>query len=163
MGSNFQISQRVLIFKAGGKLTACLGLGTHFPEQAGELKGIATEFEGLPRPIRFIQVFGIVGVLSELAHTELNANSMSEECTGLLAMDTSEKVHHVANMDQSPVNIRNVTLRSVHQWQRISSRASLLVHNWDSRMVMQDLASVQENWRPKLLVFLRFFQTLSAA
>ena len=138
-------------------------LDSHFPEQARELKGIVAEFAEL-FPHKHVS-FGYLAswvYFHELAHTELNTlnSRTSRECTGLLAMDANEKVHHVANMDQSPANIRNVTLHV----RFVNGTANLFEGvDWywfttgTSRMVMQDIASVQENWRHETLRFHEVF------
>lgn len=86
-----------------------------------------------------------------------SASTINKECTGLIAEDAKGNVYHVANMDQSPENVRRVTLHV----QFVSNSACpagqdcLLFEAVDwywfttglSRVVKKGIASIQENWR----------------
>jgi hypothetical protein len=80
------------------------------------------------------------------------ADKPSRACTGLIAEDANGHVMHVANMDQSPTEVRSVTLhvRFVN-----GSDNNVVFEGADwywfttgvSRAMMPGVVSIQENWR----------------
>ena len=137
-------------------------LDTHFPEQAEELRGIAASFKDeLGAEVSYEYLAAWV-YYHELAHSDVamrlpegkkdHTKHYGRECTGVIAQTDSGDVLHIANMDQSPEAVRNVTL-SV-KFTR-GTGGSPLVHAVDwywfttglSRAVAPGLASMQENWR----------------
>ena len=127
-----------------------------FPEHAEELRGIHDDFTAL-LPAAGVTYEYLVGwvYFHELAHTPLAqaSSGASRECTALLARAPSSPagVLHVANMDQSPTAVRNLTLDVTfhHADGSVSHRGV----DWYwfttgvSRTVKAGLASLQENWR----------------
>ena len=73
-------------------------------------------------------------------------------------MDETERVFHVANMDQSPPNVRNVTLHVRFMNSTAGRPQNALYEGVDwywfttgiSRMVARNIGSFQENWRTSL-------------
>jgi N-acylethanolamine-hydrolysing acid amidase len=130
-------------------------LQQHFPEQAEELQGISKQFSELfPVQVVSFEYLASWVYYHELAHSDFGSSSAasdnSKSCTGLLAADSSGMVHHVANMDQSPPTIRDVTLHV----QFVDGEDNLYEGvDWywfttgTSRMVMPGVVSIQENWR----------------
>ena len=153
------------------RYTDLAGLGraldAHFPAQALELRGIAAQFGALfPEQAEGRITYEYLAAwvyYHELAHTNVAgeggsidsayAAAVSRECTGLLAMDKEEHVVHVANMDQSPPNVRNVTLHVRFVNSAAGTDALFEGVDWywfttgTSRMVAKNVASFQENWR----------------
>ena len=157
---------------------------THYPEQAAELGTIANELTAAGLPTTFEYLAGWA-YFHALAHTELSSDRSPRACTGVVAQHpTTGAVVHGANMDQTPPEVRNLTLRvsfvngSDHLFEGV---------DWYwfttgvSRAVRRGLASVQENWRfgsvraadvladvdagvvPQIWVFRRAFERLAAA
>ena len=147
-------------------------VATHYPQQAQELTTIAHEFN-LLFPQQLVTYNYLAGWVyyHELAHTELQGNNLEwRECTGVLAQTTStpstqststpstQSVFHVANMDQSPTAVRNVTLHVQFINGTDPNKNSVLFQGVDfywfttglSRMVLKNHVSVQENWRTSL-------------
>lgn len=167
-GSIFTAHNRTLFnhLNASHWETLASAVREHFPQQAEELEGIAAQFaEMFPPPafpvVSYEYLCGWV-YYHELAHSDLEAPDdytvVSRECTGLLARDASGSVHHVANMDQSPPEVRNVTLRvtflsSSAAGNSLGDRVLFEGVDWYwfttgvSRAVRKGLVSVQENWR----------------
>lgn len=124
----------------------------HFPETALELQGIANDFEGHGYPVTF-QYLSAWLYFHELAHTDVvGAGFDSRECTGIVAETTRGNLVQLANMDQSPLAARNLTLRI----RVIDNTSAVLFEGVDwytllstgvSRAVKRGVASVQENWR----------------
>ena len=148
-------------------------LYTNFPEQAEELEGIAQQFQQIfPDQYVSYEYLATWIYYHEIAHAEFesvvddngdnidakdkNTRSKQNEklCTGLLAADSSGRVHHVANMDQSPPNVREVTLHVKYIDSNLDIDDQLLFQGVDwywfntgtTRMVMKGVASCQENW-----------------
>jgi len=140
----------------------------NFPEQAEELKGIAAQFqEVFPDQVVSYEYLATWVYFHELKHADLSSNAADKKdkkkndgrndrlCTGLLAADSSQSVHHVANMDQSPPQVRDVTLHVKYIDSRLDSEEQVLFQGVDwywfntgtTRMVMKGVASIQENWR----------------
>ena len=135
---------------------AALGaaLDAHYPAHADELRGIAGQFGDVYGQVVSYDYLAAWVYYHELAHTTLvqDAAAYARECTGIVAQDAEGRVHHIANMDQSPEAVRNVTL-SVRFVRNASAAPVLLGVDWYwfttgvSRVVSPGLASVQENWR----------------
>ena len=84
---------------------------THYPEQAAELGTIASELTtaGLPTTFEYLAGWAY---FHALAHTELSSDRSPRACTGVVAQHpTTGAVVHGANMDQTPPEVRNLTLR----------------------------------------------------
>lgn len=121
----------------------------NFPEHAGELYSIASEFARLNISVTFVYLCAWA-YSHELAHTELAVSSRSDGCTALIAEDDAGHIHHVALMDQEPIEIRWVV---VHV--RFALGEQILCEGSDwywftsglTRMVRKGTASLQENWR----------------
>ena len=157
---------------------------THYPEQAAELGTIANELTAAGLPTTFEYLAGWA-YFHALAHTELSSDPQPARVHGVVAQHpTTGAVVHGANMDQTPPEVRNLTLRvsfvngSDHLFEGV---------DWYwfttgvSRAVRRGLASVQENWRfgsvraadvladvdagvvPQIWVFRRAFERLAAA
>ena len=86
-------------------------LNEHFPTHAAELKGISAEFTAVYQQTVTYEYLAAWVYFHELAHTDIAGTALDarRECTGIVAQD-AHGVHHVANMDQSPEAVRNVTL-----------------------------------------------------
>jgi N-acylethanolamine-hydrolysing acid amidase len=141
---------------------------------AAELRGICDEFAYLHHPVSFEYLAAWV-YYHELAHTDLQAPSFRRprSCTGLIVSASADNsrigtdsmgggagagvgggggvvITHVANMDQTPEAVRNITLR-VHIVRGSITVAEGADWYWFttglSRMVRRGVASVQENWR----------------
>lgn len=135
---------------------AALGdaLDVHYAAHADELRGIADQFGTVFGQSVSYEYLAAWVYYHELAHTTLmqNAAAYARECTGIVAQDAEGRIHHIANMDQSPEAVRNVTL-SVRFVRNASAAPVLLGVDWYwfttgvSRVVSPGLASVQENWR----------------
>ena len=89
---------------------------TYFPNRSKELYGIASQFQKAGHPeITFKYLCGWV-FFHELAHSDLlakgsaTARSLASSCTGIVAR-TESTFYHGRNMDQSPRQVRNCTLR----------------------------------------------------
>ncbi|CAJ1389830.1 unnamed protein product [Effrenium voratum] len=124
----------------------------HFPSTAAELKGLARQFQGKGFAVSF-QYLAAWLYFHELAHSDAKATDLeARECTGIVTQAADGSILHVANMDQSPLAARNLTIRvSV-----VSSSGDLLFEGVDwytllstgmSRAVKRGVGSVQENWR----------------
>ena len=131
--------------------TMSSALKTHWPEQANELRGIASDFAAAGHFVSFEYLVAWV-YFHALAHTPLlSADADTRECTGILARTASGGVLHVANMDQSPMSVRNITLHVKF----VFGNGSLAFEGADwywittgvSRAVKGGVASLQENWR----------------
>ena len=142
-------------------------LKTHYPDQAQELTTIASEFQSL-FPNHYVSYEYLTGwvYFHSLAHTDLYTNTFPRECTGLLTRSTTGEINHVANMDQSPATVRNVTL----QVQFVNGSEVVLFSGVDwywfttgtSRMVLPNVVSVQENWRTSVIKHQRVFEDIYA-
>jgi hypothetical protein len=129
-------------------------IDTHYPVQAEELHGIADDFAANGHPeVSYRYLVGWVW-FHELSHTSTAASASADnrECTGLLARDASGRTVHVANMDQSPAQVRNATLR-VSFVREPNGTTVFQGVDWYwfttgvSRAVRAGVASIQENWR----------------
>ena len=128
-------------------------LNEHFPTHAAELKGISAEFTAVYQQTVTYEYLAAWVYFHELAHTDIAGTALDarRECTGIVAQD-AHGVHHVANMDQSPEAVRNVTL-AVTFVRSPKGSPALLGVDWYwfttgvSRVVAPGLASMQENWR----------------
>ena len=92
---------------------AALGaaLDAHYPTHAAELRGIAKDFGAVYKRSVSYEYLAAWVYFHELAHSDLLASrAAGRECTGIVAQDAQGSVHHIANMDQSPEAVRNVTL-----------------------------------------------------
>lgn len=91
-----------------------VALNAAFPENAAELKGIASEFSALGHAVSYNYLAAWV-YFHELAHTEKASDEAraqyARSCCAVIARDpATNAILHVGNMDQSPKNVRNVTL-----------------------------------------------------
>ena len=130
---------------------------THWSEQADELTFLASRFAAAGHPeVTFSYLCAWV-FFHELDHTDLHrlmpgaaASPPHRACTGIVAQDATHGVTHVANMDQSPPSIRNVTLR-VTFTRGDTVVAEAVDWYWFTtgmtRMVAKRSVSLQENWR----------------
>ena len=123
----------------------------HFPETAGELQGIASNFGRHGYEVSF-QYLSAWLYFHELAHSDIVGEMETRECTGIVAENQDGHIVQLANMDQSPLAARNLTLRV----QVIGAAGTFLFEGVDwytllstgvSRAVKRGVASVQENWR----------------
>jgi len=124
---------------------------THYPDHATELGSIASEFLLVHNEYVSFEYLCGWAYFHELAHSSAAAPGIdTKECTGLVAEDTNGNVFHVANMDQSPEEVRRVTLHV-----EFVNDNELLFEAVDwywfttglSRVVKKGVASIQENWR----------------
>jgi hypothetical protein len=99
-------------FDEAAWLSLEVALSKHYPTQAQEILTIASEFE-VVFPGHYVSFSYLAGWVyyHSLAHSDLASGNTTfwRECTGILATDGTT-VRHVANMDQSPTAVRNVTL-----------------------------------------------------
>ena len=113
-GPTFQSHNQTLFSKLTDDQYQSLGvaLNTHYPETAAELKGISLQFIAAGHFVSFEYLAAWV-YFHELAHTPLaDQNAYSRSCSVALAKDSDGKMLHVGNMDQSPENVRNITLQT---------------------------------------------------
>eukprot|EP00035_Acanthoeca_spectabilis_P008516 m.155097 g.155097 ORF g.155097 m.155097 type:complete len:442 (+) comp14395_c2_seq1:13-1338(+) len=128
-------------------------LEQHFPITAREIAGLSAEFTASGHTVSREYLAGWV-YFHELAHTDLATDVDSRACTAVVTLNIDQEANgsttHVANMDQSPEAVRNITLR-VHIEQAGVRVAEGVDWYWIttglSRMVRRGVASVQENWR----------------
>jgi N-acylethanolamine-hydrolysing acid amidase len=159
----FQYHNKSLFNKLTDENWSNLGnsLKKYYPMQASEISTIAKEFNIL-FPQQYVSFNYLAGWVyyHELAHTDLylvkNIDHFPRECTGIIAQskinENDSTIHHVANMDQSPTAVRNVTL---HVQFINGTKDDILFQGVDfywfttglSRMVLKGYVSVQENWR----------------
>jgi hypothetical protein len=132
--------------------TLATAMRTHWADQADELAFIASRFAANGHPVSFEYLCGWV-FMHELAHSDLAASSSRRPraCTGIVAQRGGGGAPmHVANMDQSPPTVRNVTLRVTFQRSGVVV-AEAVDWYWFTtgltRMVRKGVASLQENWR----------------
>ena len=132
--------------------TLATAMRTHWAEQADELAFIASRFAANGHPVSFEYLCGWV-YMHELEHSDLAAPSSRHPraCTGIVAQRGGGGAPtHVANMDQSPPSVRNVTLRVTFQRSGVVV-AEAVDWYWFTtgltRMVQRGVASLQENWR----------------
>ena len=156
-GPIFQFHNESLYDQVDEAMFTTLGnaMRTHYPIESLELDTIVHEFHVL-FPEQYVSFNYLAGwvYFHELAHTDLASNSsVWRECTALLSKSADGSMHHVANMDQSPPAVRNVTLH-VRFVNGSAARKPLFEGvDWywfttgTSRMVLPGVVSVQENWR----------------
>ena len=121
----------------------------HFQEQDHEVRGMAREFRKVGVPVSY-QYLCAWAYSHELSHAESNILNNGEGCTAIIAEDLEGDIHHVALMDQQPIEIRSVVLHV-----RFVFGDTLLFEGSDwywfttglTRMVKKSTASLQENWR----------------
>lgn len=123
----------------------------YWPELALELKSISQLFQDAGHFVSYDYLCGWV-YFHELDHTELAHTdySMGRECTGIVMQDTTGRIIHGRNMDQSPHSVRNVTLQIT-----FSKGGKVIFESvdwyWFTTGVMttvkKDVVSLQENWR----------------
>eukprot|EP00913_Durusdinium_trenchii_P023650 g22220.t1 len=140
-------------------------VSSHYPETALELQGIAQQFAARGFPVTFEYLSAWL-YFHELAHSDVVQKLDARECTGIVAETADGSIMQLANMDQSPLAARNLTLRiSV-----VDDKGEPLFEGWEamrlndprrmagvdwytllstgvSRAVKRGVASVQENWR----------------
>ncbi|CAK9054341.1 unnamed protein product [Durusdinium trenchii] len=126
-------------------------VSSHYPETALELQGIAQQFAARGFPVTFEYLSAWL-YFHELAHSDVVQKLDARECTGIVAETADGSIMQLANMDQSPLAARNLTLRiSV-----VDDKGEPLFEGVDwytllstgvSRAVKRGVASVQENWR----------------
>lgn len=123
----------------------------HYPETALELQGIAADFERHGHAVTF-QYLSAWLYFHELAHTDVGAGVNPRECTGIVAKTEKGELVQLANMDQTPLAARNLTLR-IHV---VGKNGVQIFEGVDwytllttgvSRGMRRGVASVQENWR----------------
>jgi hypothetical protein len=123
----------------------------HWPEQAAELQGISRQFIAAGHCVTYEYLCGWV-FFHELAHSDLQDAefSITAACTGIVAQDLQGNVIHAGNMDQSPPQVRNVTLSVAFT---SANRTLMRGVDWYwfttglTRLVRRGVASLQENWR----------------
>lgn len=157
---------------------------THYPEIAGELRGIAAQLSEHSGTHVSLGYMAIWLYFHELSH---GVSDFQTECTGIVVQTESGEVLQGGNMDQSPMAARNLTL----QVRFVDGAGNTVFQGVDwyalltagvTRAVMKGVASVQENWRavenhrsfedvcadvaagalPQTLVFRRYFERAHA-
>jgi len=136
--------------------TLATSVTAHWPEHAAELRGIAADFAAAGHPeVDFAFLAGWFW-FHELAHTSLAAPALrraqARACTGALVQAPDGTLWHGRNMDQSPPQVRNCTLRVAFL---NGTQGRLLFEGvdwyWITTGVMtavkRGVASLQENWR----------------
>ena len=127
----------------------------HFPDRSRELDGIALQFaQAGHSEVNFQYLCGWL-FFHELAHSDLlskgsaTERSLAKSCTGIVAR-TESSFFHGRNMDQSPPQVRNCTLR-VDFVQGNKTVFSAVDWYWFTTgvmtAVMPGVAALQENWR----------------
>lgn len=138
----------------------------YFPEMADELRGISEDFLSHGYDVSF-SYLAAWSWFHELAHTELATELLqhSKSCTAIIAQDVNGNIVHGRNMDQSPLEVRNITLRI----EVVNGSAQVLTAidwYWFSggfmTAVKRGVASVQENWRVELIPAISVLEAIQA-
>ena len=152
-GPTFESHNKTLFSKLTDNQFQTLGsaLQNHYPETAEELRGISLQFIAAGHFVSFEYLAAWV-YFHELAHTALadRGNSYPRSCSAALTKDSDNQILHVGNMDQSPENVRNITLQIT-----FVRNGSTVFQGVDwywmttgvTRCVRKGFVSLQENWR----------------
>lgn len=128
---------------------------TNNPSVAAQLDGMAQAFRSHPNggPVTYEYLVGWLW-FHELAHTELSTAAQPKACCGILSAATnSSTVTHVRNMDQTPAQVRNVTVQLTIRrscdpgWQDVEVVDWYWITTGFMTAVLPGVASVEENWR----------------
>jgi len=144
-----------------GKLQMLLEAArTHLPETAAAIGAIADAISAHPRG-QYVSAQYLAGWLwfHELAHTELAKSAQPKACCAVLlapgpgdeAAAVLSPVAHARNMDQSPAQVRNLTMRLTVVGDNAGPPIEVTDWYWITSGFMTaavpGVASVQENWR----------------
>ena len=115
-GPVFESHNRTLFDHLGGDVLSLVAQYTrmYWPEAAAELDGISQDFSEVGHPVSFTYLAAWVW-FHELDHTNASQalpSSLSSGVSGCCAILASDRhtVYHARNMDQSPPQVRNITL-----------------------------------------------------